>query len=53
VNALQVCLCVFAVAFGAVAAGTVTWTIAGAVLLTLLFVGSTIFTESITRDRAL
>jgi steroid 5-alpha reductase family enzyme len=27
------------------------WTIAGAVLLTLLFIGSTIFTESITRAR--
>jgi steroid 5-alpha reductase family enzyme len=35
-------------AFGAVAAGRpLTWTIAGAVLLTLLFVGSTRFTESI------
>ncbi|WP_033289631.1 DUF1295 domain-containing protein [Amycolatopsis jejuensis] len=36
---------------GVAAAGAVTWTIAGAVLLTLLFVGSTIFTESITRSR--
>ncbi len=38
-------------AFGVIAAGALTWTIAGAVLLTLLFVGSTIFTESITRAR--
>ncbi|QEO09950.1 DUF1295 domain-containing protein [Protaetiibacter larvae] len=38
--------------FGAVAAGTVVlWTVAGAVLLTVLFVGSTIFTESITRGK--
>ncbi len=37
--------------FGVIAAGTITWTVAGAVLLTLLFVGSTIFTESITRSR--
>ncbi|QRP43549.1 DUF1295 domain-containing protein [Amycolatopsis sp. FDAARGOS 1241] len=37
--------------FGAIAFGGVPWTIAGAVLLTLLFVGSTIFTESITRGR--
>ncbi|PZQ87813.1 MAG: hypothetical protein DI534_13625 [Leifsonia xyli] len=37
---------------GASAAGTVVlWTVAGAALLTLLFVGSTIFTESITRGR--
>jgi steroid 5-alpha reductase family enzyme len=39
-------------AFGAIAAGTVwLWTIAGAVLLTLLFVGSTLFTESISAGR--
>jgi steroid 5-alpha reductase family enzyme len=39
-------------AFGAVAAGSVVqWTVAGAFLLTLLSVGSTIFTESISRDR--
>ena len=39
-------------AFGAVAAGSVTqWTVLGAVLLTLLFVGSTVFTESITKSR--
>jgi steroid 5-alpha reductase family enzyme len=38
-------------AFGAVAAGAVTWTIAGAVLLTLMFVGSTVFTENISRER--
>ncbi len=39
-------------AFGAIAAGT-PWlpTVAGAVLLTLLFVGSTVFTESITASR--
>ena len=39
-------------AFGALAAGTV-WlpTIAGAVLLTVLFVGSTIFTEQISASR--
>ena len=37
--------------FGVVAAAAITWTIAGAVLLTLLFVGSTVFTESITRSR--
>ncbi|MET7999201.1 DUF1295 domain-containing protein [Amycolatopsis sp. NPDC005232] len=37
--------------FGAVAFGGIPWTIAGAVLLTLLFVGSTIFTETITRGR--
>jgi steroid 5-alpha reductase family enzyme len=37
--------------FGVIAAGTLTWTIAGALLLTLLFVGSTIFTESITRSK--
>ena len=39
-------------AFGAIAAGSVTqWTVAGAVLLTLLFVGSTRFTESISLSR--
>ncbi|GAA5196252.1 DUF1295 domain-containing protein [Rugosimonospora acidiphila] len=39
-------------AFGAVAAGSPwQWTVVGAVLLTLLFVGSTVFTESITRSR--
>ncbi len=38
--------------FGAVAAGSVLqWTVLGAVLLTGLFVGSTIFTESITRAK--
>ncbi|MGW4487743.1 DUF1295 domain-containing protein [Amycolatopsis sp. NPDC004368] len=37
--------------FGVIAFGGIPWTIAGAVLLTLLFVGSTIFTESITRGR--
>jgi steroid 5-alpha reductase family enzyme len=31
--------------------GTVNWTIAGAALLTLLFIGSTIFTESITASK--
>jgi steroid 5-alpha reductase family enzyme len=37
---------------GAAAAGTVLlWTVAGAALLTVLFVGSTIFTESITRGK--
>jgi steroid 5-alpha reductase family enzyme len=38
-------------AFGAIAAGAVTWTIAGAVLLTLQFVGATTFTENISRTR--
>lgn len=38
-------------AFGVIAAGSVQWTVAGAVLLTLLFVGSTVFTESITAGR--
>jgi steroid 5-alpha reductase family enzyme len=39
-------------AFGAVAAGSVLqWTVVGAVLLTLLFVGSTRFTESISVSR--
>jgi steroid 5-alpha reductase family enzyme len=38
--------------FGAVAAGSLLqWTALGAFLLTLLFVGSTIFTESITRSK--
>ncbi|TBN56528.1 DUF1295 domain-containing protein [Glaciihabitans arcticus] len=38
--------------FGAIAAGSLAqWTVLGAVLLTLLFVGSTIFTESITRSK--
>ena len=38
--------------FGAIAAGSLLqWTVLGAVLLTLLFVGSTIFTESITRGK--
>ncbi|MBX3099618.1 MAG: DUF1295 domain-containing protein [Salinibacterium sp.] len=38
--------------FGALAAGSVLqWTVVGAVLLTVLFVGSTIFTESITRGK--
>ncbi len=39
-------------AFGAIAAGSVAqWTIVGAVLLTLLFVGSTIFTEGISSGK--
>jgi steroid 5-alpha reductase family enzyme len=39
-------------AFGAVAAGSVLrWTVIGALLLTVLFIGSTIFTEAISRDR--
>jgi steroid 5-alpha reductase family enzyme len=39
-------------AFGAVAAGSVLqWTVLGALLLTALFVGSTSFTESISRSR--
>jgi len=38
--------------FGAIAAGSLLqWTALGALLLTLLFVGSTIFTESITRSK--
>jgi steroid 5-alpha reductase family enzyme len=38
--------------FGVVAAGSLwQWTVAGAVLLTTLFIGSTIFTESITRSK--
>jgi steroid 5-alpha reductase family enzyme len=37
--------------FGVIAAGAVGWTVAGAVLLTLLFVGSTRFTESISVSR--
>ncbi|GAA2237955.1 DUF1295 domain-containing protein [Herbiconiux moechotypicola] len=37
---------------GAVSAGTVlSWTVAGAVLLTTLFIGSTVFTESITLSK--
>ncbi len=38
-------------AFGVIAAGSLQWTVLGAVLLTLLFVGSTRFTESISRSR--
>jgi steroid 5-alpha reductase family enzyme len=38
--------------FGAIAAGSVLqWTVVGAVLLTLLFLGSTAFTESITKSK--
>jgi steroid 5-alpha reductase family enzyme len=37
--------------FGVAAAGSVRWTVVGAVLLTLLFVGSTRFTESISLSR--
>ena len=38
--------------FGAVAAGSLLqWTVLGPLLLTLLFVGSTVFTESITRSK--
>jgi steroid 5-alpha reductase family enzyme len=37
--------------FGVIAAGSVPWTVVGAVLLTLLFVGSTKFTESISLTR--
>ena len=38
--------------FGAIAAGSLLqWTVIGAVLLTLLFVGSTAFTESITKSK--
>ncbi|NNC10380.1 DUF1295 domain-containing protein [Planctomonas sp. JC2975] len=38
--------------FGAIAAGSVLqWTVLGAVLLTALFIGSTVFTESISRRR--
>jgi len=38
--------------FGAIAAGSVLqWTVLGAVLLTALFIGSTIFTESITKSK--
>lgn len=38
--------------FGAIAAGSLLqWTVLGAALLTGLFIGSTIFTESITRSR--
>ena len=39
-------------AFGAIAAGSVLqWTVVGAVLLSLLFIGSTAFTESITKSK--
>jgi steroid 5-alpha reductase family enzyme len=39
-------------AFGAIAAGSVLqWTVVGPVLLTLLFLGSTTFTESITKSK--
>ena len=38
-------------AFGVVAAGTLTWSIAGALFLTALFIGSTRFTESITLSK--
>ena len=39
-------------AFGAVAAGSLwQWTIIGAVLLTVLFIGSTVFTESVTLSK--
>lgn len=39
-------------AFGAIAAGSVLqWTVLGAALLTCLFIGSTIFTESITKSK--
>lgn len=37
--------------FGVAAAGALPWTVAGALLLTALFVGSTMFTESITRSK--
>jgi steroid 5-alpha reductase family enzyme len=38
--------------FGVVAAGSILqWTVAGAFLLTTLFIGSTIFTESVTKSR--
>ena len=38
--------------FGAAAAGTVlVWTVAGAAVLTILFIGSTVFTESITKSK--
>lgn len=38
--------------FGVVAAGSILqWTVAGALLLTTLFIGSTVFTESITRSK--
>jgi steroid 5-alpha reductase family enzyme len=38
--------------FGCIAAGSILqWTVIGAALLTLLFVGSTIFTESITKSK--
>ena len=38
--------------FAVAATGTLLhWTVAGAVLLTALFIGSTVFTESITRSK--
>ncbi|GGF33609.1 DUF1295 domain-containing protein [Subtercola lobariae] len=38
--------------FGAIAAGSVLqWTVLGAVLLSVLFIGSTVFTESITKSK--
>lgn len=37
--------------FGVIAAGALTWSVAGAVLLTVLFIGSTRFTESITLSK--
>ena len=38
--------------FGAIAAGSLLqWTVLGAVLLTILFIGSTRFTEEITRSK--
>lgn len=38
-------------AFGIIAAGTIQWTVLGAVLLSILFIGSTVLTESITRSK--
>ena len=38
-------------AFGVSASGSLQWTVLGAILLTLLFIGSTRFTESISRSR--
>ena len=38
-------------AFGAVAAGGFAWTVVGVVLLTAMFIGSTAFTENISRSR--
>jgi steroid 5-alpha reductase family enzyme len=37
--------------FGVAAAGALPWTVAGALLLSALFVGSTMFTEGITRSK--